>query len=148
MCFEQELTRAYQKATTTSYPPPSACAVLIERQAISTQYQSTSSINTDTTSHNTDQLLHNYVQDVWDKYHRCSELLASRHKMEVEALWLSQRQQWIERNTGEFMYVYYQEPMKSCEYSLLFHGLLVVHVHENCFVIDCCGRKCCVKMWN
>ena len=99
VCFEQELTRAYQKATTTSYPPPSACAVLIERQAISTQYQSTSSINTDTT--NTDQLLHSYVQDVWDKYHKCSELLANRHKMEVETLWLSQRQQWMERNTGE-----------------------------------------------
>ena len=99
VCFEQELTRAHQKATTVNYPPLSVCSVLSERRNGLPHINTADNSTLSSTTNDYDQLLNSYVQDVWDKYHRCSELLAGRHKMEVESLWLVQRQQWIERHS-------------------------------------------------
>ena len=96
------MLRAQERAnSSTFYPPLSVCSVLMERQfplnqSFFPQENSDSQVSGDS-DRKDERLLAGYVRDVWDKYHKESVLLASRHKMEVETLWLTQTHHWIKK---------------------------------------------------
>lgn len=98
ICFEQELLRAHERVSRTPTEPTlSVCSVLIEKNFPSSQSLAKSDIKLDESEVKDDRLLTSYIQDVWDKFHRESVLLANRHRCEVESLWLLQRHHWTKR---------------------------------------------------
>lgn len=111
LSFEQEILRANDKIRNPMLlNNHNLCSVLIERllPGTNTDDQSNSLV---VPSHNKgvdatkdERLLTGYVQDVWDRFHKETLLIAERQKLEVETLWTLQTNQWkqrIEKCTGK-----------------------------------------------
>ena len=116
--FEQEILRANDKIRNpTLLNNHSLCSVLIER--LLPQSNTDDQLNSPAASSDNkgvvvdatkdERLLTGYVQDVWDRFHKETLLIAERQKLEVETLWTIQTNQWkqrIEKCTGTINWMF------------------------------------------